>query len=185
MGRVERLASKQEKNMCNSSLRKELSSPVHEDTEIKEKRKPVTAGARGGCPRGRSEQDVDGSHRFPPGHGRGLWMLQVTLHGRESGPHPCHPDPNLSPPAKTTELSHSGRSFSCSSNPGLALASFIPSRIIQLIPWSHKKHLWPSHWMLPRPQVACPRTATSSLKTNCLSDSRTLLGWALAIQCSK
>lgn len=69
MGKVERLASKQEKNICNSYLRKALSSPRHEDMGIEEKKKPVTVGGGGGRPCGRSEQDADGSHSDPPWEG--------------------------------------------------------------------------------------------------------------------
>lgn len=51
--------------------------------------------------------------------------------------------------------------------PVLALASSIPSGIIQLMPWLHKKH--------PRPWTGRCRgpAAASSLKPNCSSDYRT------------
>lgn len=74
MGKVERLASKQEKNMCNSYLRKALSSPRHEDMGIEEKKKPVTVGGGEVVP-------ADALSRMLTG-------ATVTLHGRESGSHP-------------------------------------------------------------------------------------------------
>lgn len=155
MGKAERRASKQEKNICYSYLRKELSSQMHEFR--KQKRK----GSQGQQERGEvvpvdaPSRMLAGATGFPPGHRRGRVDAASDPSWEGVWPSPMTSRPQFVLPARPLSYP-TMKPLSCNSNPALALASFVPSGIIQLMPWPHKKHPRPSYWTLPRARWPVP-----------------------------